>query len=343
MAYYDGGRLLDQKDLNGNIPEIFICTSNRNAGKTTYFASKLVKQYKKKGVKFMLVFRYKYELDGAAEKFFKDIQPLFFPDDQMSSKIRNKGVFAELLFNDKPCGAAVSLNTAEQIKKISHLFNDIDVMFFDEFMPESNIYLPDEVGKLMSIHTSVARGHGKQVRYVPVWMCGNPYTILNPYYTALGITGRLRKDTKFLRGDGWVMEQGFNESAAEAQKGSAFMRAFSGEKYAAYAAEGVYLADNESFIEKPEGVGKYLATIRYENGEYALRQFPELGIIYCDDHADRSFPLRIAVTTEDHAINYVMLHMNDIFISNMRFYFEHGAFRFKDLRCKNAVIQMLSY
>lgn len=343
MAFYDGGRLLDQKDLNGQTPEIFITTSNRNAGKTTYFASRLVRNFKRKGVKFGLIYRYKYEIDNAAEKFFKDIQPLFFSEDNMTTKVREQKTYAELYFNDQPCGAALPLNKAEQIKKISHFFNDIDVLFFDEFMPESNVYLPNEVDKLMSIHTSVARGHGKQVRYVPVMMCGNPYTILNPYYTALGITGRLRKDTKFLRGDGWVLEQGFNESAAEAQKESAFMRAFSSQKYAAYAAEGVYLADNEAFIEKPDGASRYLATIRCENQDFAIRQFSDLGLIYCDDKADKSFPLRISVTTEDHDINYVMLHMNDIFISNMRFYFEHGAFRFKDLRCKNAVISLLSY
>ncbi len=35
--YYDGKKLLSIKDLNGEKPEIFICTSNRSAGKTTYF------------------------------------------------------------------------------------------------------------------------------------------------------------------------------------------------------------------------------------------------------------------------------------------------------------------
>ena len=39
--YYDGTKLLSLKDLDGNTPEIFMVTSNRTAGKTTYF-SKLV-------------------------------------------------------------------------------------------------------------------------------------------------------------------------------------------------------------------------------------------------------------------------------------------------------------
>ena len=36
--YYDGTKLLSMTDLNGKKPEIFICTSNRTAGKTTYFS-----------------------------------------------------------------------------------------------------------------------------------------------------------------------------------------------------------------------------------------------------------------------------------------------------------------
>ena len=37
MAYYDGAKLLSMKDINGQQPEIYICTTNRTGGKTTYF------------------------------------------------------------------------------------------------------------------------------------------------------------------------------------------------------------------------------------------------------------------------------------------------------------------
>ena len=36
--YYDGTKLLSMLDLNGNKPEIYMCTTNRTGGKTTYFA-----------------------------------------------------------------------------------------------------------------------------------------------------------------------------------------------------------------------------------------------------------------------------------------------------------------
>ena len=49
--FYDGTKLLSQKDVNGNIPEIFMCTSNRSAGKTTYFNRLVVNRFKNKGEK----------------------------------------------------------------------------------------------------------------------------------------------------------------------------------------------------------------------------------------------------------------------------------------------------
>ena len=51
--YYDGTKLLSMRDLNGDIPEIYICTSNRTAGKTTYFNRKVHNGWNKYGKKYM--------------------------------------------------------------------------------------------------------------------------------------------------------------------------------------------------------------------------------------------------------------------------------------------------
>lgn len=341
--YYDGTKLLSLKDINGKKPEIYACTTNRTGGKTTFYSRLCVRRFQETGSKFMLVYRFNYELDDCADKFFKDINGLFFKGDVMESERRASGIFHELFLNDKSCGYAVSLNSADQIKKYSHLFSDVDRMMFDEFQSETNHYCTDEIKKLLSIHTSVARGQGEQVRYVPMYMLGNAVSIINPYYVELGISERLRDDTKFLKGDGYVLEQGYIASASEAQKQSGFNRAFAKNSYVAYASENVYLNDNTAFIEKPNGVGRYLATIRYKNTDYGIREFADDGFIYCDNKADSTFRTKITVTTEDHQVNYVMLKRNDMFLSNLRWYFERGCFRFKDLRCKEAVLKALSY
>lgn len=341
--YYDGTKLLSMLDLHGDKPEIYLCTSNRSAGKTTFFNRLCVNKYLKAGEKFGLIYRFDYELEDTVDKFFKEIQRLFFPDHEMTFKRRSKGKYYELFLDEKSCGYSLALNNADYYKKNSHLFADIVRMVFDEFQSETNHYCPDEVKKLLSIHTSVARGNGEQVRYVPVYMISNPITILNPYYVALKISSRLREETKFLKGTGFVLEQGYNKSASEAQKSSGFNRAFEDNEYVAYASEAVYLNDNKAFIDKPVGKCRYLATLKYNKNEYGIREFTEEGYIYCDNHADRTFPLRITTTTEDHNVNYVMLKRNDFFLSNMRYLFERGCFRFKDMLCKEAVLSALQY
>ena len=343
MSYYDGTKLLSMRDINGEIPEIFISTTNRTGGKTTYFNRLATNRWLNKKQKFAALYRFNYELDECADKFFKDIKPLFFSNHNMSFKKRAKGVFAEMFLDGVSCGYALTINSADQIKKCSHLLSDVDAIYFDEFQSESGQYCDNEVQKFISIHTSLARGHGEQVKYLPVYMIGNPVTMLNPYYVELGICNRLTREARFIRGDGWVMEQGYVESASLAQKESGFNRAFKGNKYVAYSSENVYLNDNLTFIEKPEGMSRYMATLRYEGCEYGILEYSENGVIYCSDKADTTFPLKITVTTDDHQKNYVMLKRNDFFLGQLRYFFEHGCFRFKNLKCKEAVLQALSY
>lgn len=341
--YYDGTKLLSMKDINGNTPEIYLCTTNRTGGKTTYFGRLLVNKFLKGQGKFCLVYRYNYELEDCADKFFKDIGKLFFTGHDMQSKKKAKGVYHELFLDDVGCGYAISLNSADTLKKYSHMFSDVQRMFFDEFQSETNHYCSDEIRKLLSVHTSIARGQGKQIRYVPLYMCANPVSLINPYYIEMGISDRLKTDTRFLKGDGFVLEQGYNESASTAQTESGFNRAFIKNQYVAYSAQSVYLNDNQAFIDKPTGRSLYIATLKYMGTEYGVREFADSGLVYCDDKPDVTFPTRISVTTADHEVNFVMLKRNMGLIDLLRFYFDHGCFRFKNLKCKEVVLKALSY
>lgn len=343
MSFYDGTKLLSLYDINGLKPEIYISESNRSAGKTTYVNKMVVNRYIKKQNKFGILYRYNYELDGVADKFFKDVKKLFFKNMDMESKRQANGIYHEMYLDGESCGYAISLNSSDQIKKYSHLLSDTTSLIFDEFQSETNHYCNDEVTKFISIHTSIARGNGEHVRYLPVYMIGNPVSLINPYYTTLGISARLKNDTKFLRGDGWVLESGFNETASQAQKQSAFNKAFKDNKYVAYSTQSIYLNDSKAFIEKPVGAGKYLATLKAGQKTYGIREYADQGIIYIDDKADNTYKLRITISTEDHDVNYVMLKKNDLFLGTLRYFFEHGCLRFKDLKCKEIAMKAISY
>ena len=341
--FYNGNKLLNMLDLNKQKPEIYICTSNRSAGKTTFFAKYLVERFLKYKEKFCLLYRFNYELSDVAEKFYKDIHNLFFPYMDMSAKCRAKGTYYELFLEDEPCGYAVALNNADLLKKYSHLFSDVSHMFFDEFQSETNHYASNEINKFISIHTSFARGNGQMARYLPVYLCSNTVSLINPYYSELGIADRLRADTKFLRGDGFVLENSFNTSASSAQVNSAFNRAFAKHQYLAYSTQNVYLNDNIAFIEQPNGKNQYICTLRFCGKDYSISEFPDLGIIYCGNRPDSSCKIKLAVTTDDHRVNYVLIRQNAMLLDRLRFYFERGCFRFKNLQCKEAILHALTY
>ena len=349
--YYDGTKLLSMKDSDGNKPEIFMCTTNRTGGKTTYFSRLCVNGFLKKKEKFCLLYRFNYELDDVEEKFFKDIKSLFFSNYYMTSENLCKGKIKKLYLGTDPndpqymeeCGYAICLNDADAIKKYSHFFSDVKRIFFDEFQSETNKYCTDEVKKFLSIHTSIARGQGEQRRYVPVYMVANQVTIINPYYVKMGIAKRLNSETKFLKGRGFVLEQGFIESASKAQQESGVFKAFSDDEYVKFSSENVYLNDNYAFVDTPKGRGKYYCTIKYNGKEYGIIQYPNEGIIYCSNKADSTFPIKLSITTDDHDVNYVLLKNYQVVFMQMRYYFERGCFRFKDLMCKEALLTAISY
>ena len=84
-------------------------------------------------------------------------------------------------------------------------------------------------------------------------------------------------------------------------------------------------------------------TIKYLNKQYSIYYYETMGIIYVTYKYDASFPTKLSLTTDDHSINYIMLAKNALIINNFRMLFHKGCFRFKNLECKQMVIQMLSY
>lgn len=341
--YYDGTKLLSLRDIDGNKPEIYMVTTNRTGGKTTYFGRLMVNRFLKRKEKFALLYRYAYEVDDASEKFFKDIGSLFFPEYTMTSKIIGNGFARYLYLNDELCGYAIALNTADQIKKHSHLFSDVDSILFDEFQSETNDYCPREISKFQSIHMSIARGQNKQVRYVPVYMLSNAVTLLNPYYIEFDIASRIQSNTKFMRGHGWVLEQGYVESADRAQQQSAFVRAFNNSEYTAYSTQGVYLNDDYTFIDRPTGRFRYLATVHYEGKDFSVKEYQDSGIVYIDTSVDSQYPVRVSATTADHKINQVILRNNAPLIIRLKYYFDSGCIRFRNLECKKCLFALITY
>lgn len=342
MRYYDATKLLSQTDINGKKPWLFMSTSNRGPGKTTWFCRYLVKRFKKYGEKFILIYRFSYEVSDVPDKFFKDIHVLFYPDDEMTQKMRAKGKYAELFLNDVSCGYAVALNDADALKKHSHVFSDVERGFMDEFQSETGHYCQGEVKRFLSLVMTISRGRGKQMRYVPFYMVSNFITLLNPYYINLGIADKLSLKTNFFKGDGFVLEQSFYQEVADLQTENGILRAFSDNIYAKATREKIYLNDDETFIQEPEGMSRYIATLIFEGQKYSVREYKDKGILYCGATYDETFPKVLAITTDDMDINIVSIKQHSFLVSMFKTYFQYGSFRFQNQACKSAIFKLLS-
>ena len=341
--FYDGTKLLSMLDIHGNKPEIFMTTTNRSAGKTTYFGRLAVRRFLRNKSKFILLYRFNYELTDCASKFFKDLQYLFFSNYEMTEKRRANGIFVELFLNEESCGYAIALNYADQLKKFSHLLSDADMIIFDEFQSETGHYCPNEITKFISIHTSIARGGGKQVRYLPVYMISNAVTLINPYYLSMGICDRLQKNTKYLKGDGFVLEQGFYQEVADLQQASAFNRAFKDEKYIAYASQNVYLNDSECLIDRMVGRNTYIVTIKFNGKLFSIKYYYDDGLYYVDSSADETFRDKIVINAHEQDSGFKFTGSGSVYINLLRKVFECGNIRFKNQQCKNLLFTMLKY
>lgn len=340
--YYDGTKLLSLKDQNRKTPEVYICTTNRNGGKTTFFNRWRINAWKKRKEKTIWYFRYQTELENAAESIFKSQKELFFPGLSYTQQLRLKGKYADLFLNGCHMGYAIALNSADGIKKYSSLFYDANWIIFDEFQPETNQYCPNEITKFLSLHTSLARGGGLQVRYLPIVMISNAVTLLNPYYTAMGISSRLRSKDHFVRGNGYVMEQGYISTASARARESAFNQAFAGHSYLDYAAQNTYLLDNQDMIKDYTGPKSYLATV-YDEIALSVQFIQSHSTVYFCKQVDYDFPLAISTRPEYMKDGVIHKKSNPVLIKTLRQYFDLGRCRFDSLESKQACFNLLSF
>lgn len=340
MAFYSEKPLLNKKDINGLRPEVLLSTGNRSTGKTTAWTRRFIEEFLDHKAKTAYLYRYAGELKQISSKIFSEVVSLFFKglDYADAPLVDNAGV--EIFLDGQPAGYAIAINAAEKIKKNSHLMNDVEAIYFDEFISESMQYVPGEFEKFASIHTSLARGEGKHVRFLPTIMCGNVSSVINPYFVELDIATKIGPHTRWYQGDGFVLEQNHNKAAAKALQQSAFGRAFKNSEYMRHASKNFYLNDKSNFISVPKRNGQYILTLKHQGKYYAVRNLEREGLWYISGGADRGFPIRLAVLYEDCDPQFTMANYatyKQIFYQR----FAEGTIRFSDILAQNAAYDMI--
>lgn len=341
LKYYDNSALLSQKDETGGKPGIFISVTNRIGGKTYCYSRMLLRRYLKTGKTQGLEIRWDKSLRTRAYSFASDVME---KDRVLRSHILKPKPMDKIAYNifmddhtDRPAVVVLPINSSEAIRDNSSKFQEINSLFFDEFEPETEKYVPDEIKKFQSIHKSIARGGSSYVRYVPQFMAANAVSKINPYFILFGIHKKLiSKDTRFVRGDGWVLEQCVIEGAAEEQEKDPFNRACKSSNYQKFSARNEYLLDDTPFIKSMPITGRQVAIIDTLNQKYGL--WTQNGIFYISHKHDPSSKIHIAATSE--AQNPLNVSANMYFARQLRQAYDSSILYFADPDCYAAFMSI---
>ena len=346
-SFYHADALLNKRDLDGEVPEIFCVCGNRSGGKTTDFSRKIIDRWLSKEYREVVILkRFVNEIPGTKDAFFnKELLEHFYTEEFINSlNIKEvntaNGAFKEIKIGYRTFGYVVALNSADKVKKYSNLFSKVDCIFFDEFMPETGMYCQEEIAKFKSIHVSIARSYGSQSRYVPIFMASNLVSLLNPYFIAWKVSSRISTSTRFLRGHGIVIEQNFNKAAAKAQSESKFLRAFEEDDY--YTKQGVYLMDNLNLVGKIKSKKEYFFTMVYNKKNYGVYQTDEQ-LVYISSVADSTCRVKIASVPADVCEGvFYKTSFRDLY-STVLTAFNMGLMRFENQEAKDAAFAFLAY
>lgn len=346
--YYTLDEIFEKKDINGEKPSTYIITTNRSAGKTTavldYCLTNWYNTYdeeKKYGEEFVLIYRTVAECKDSGLEF----SDILFRNPKYGSKITHKqiadGIITQVFLDDKRLCYAVSLKKADNIKKYSHIFMHVRRAIFDEYQLESGEYLKDETTKLSSVLMSVSRGGGEQSRKIELFLLGNPVSNLNPYYLKYGINRRLRPETRFLRGDGWVGEFGFNESAATAIESNTIYNVIGGQYLKSTTKKGEYMIPGVAFVEKPKGNSRYCFTILHD-GEYVGIRIFQNGYVWCTSKIEKTCKDIFSLNVNEYDENISLLNSRSYEYIFLKKAFETGVLRFDCFDTKNIIYDILA-
>lgn len=328
MDFYDNSKVLSF-DKN-----IMIVLGNRSAGKSFCWKEWAVKRFLNGKGQFIYMRRYDNELDKVST-FFDDIA-FKFPDIEFKVKGRT------FYINDELAGYAVPLSMSYKLKSVS--FVDITFIMFDEFLPENGRYLRDEFAKLQGFYQTVARGGGKAIRNdVYMSLIANHVSYINPYFQAMNV--RIRGDEKYIRLNKFdtVIEIFSNEGIANEIKESKVGGFLTLGRYGDYAQEGLFLLDDNKFIEPLPKNSTYKLTIKYDGVEY--------GVYLRDDRSlhigrpDENFKIKFVFSNKDMSLNYRLISSwrTSTTMILMRECYEDGMLFFTSQSAKAMFLDIMKY
>lgn len=306
------------------------CVGERGTGKTYQFKDWCINDFLKNKSQFVYVRRYKTEFKDIGN-FFDDILTKY-PDHEF--KI-DKGKF---LIDGEVAGFYIALSTA--ITKKSVAYPNVNKIGFDEFILEKSSihYLPNEVNAFLGLYETIARDRNN----VRVLFMANSVTLINPYFLFFDLqVNRNKRFWTFKNGD-MVVELTDLEEFRQHKKQTRFAKIIDGTEFSKYAIDGEFIADNHEFIEPKSPNSYYCFTLVYKNENIGVWCDGKLGLMYITSKVDQNYPLKYAITTNDHKPNMIVLSnkYSRNKVNTLSKMYEYGCLRYESLKLKSMMFDI---
>lgn len=302
----------------------------RGTGKTYQFKDWSISDFIKNKNQFVYVRRYKTE--------FKDIGNFFddmikkYPDHKFSV---GHGKF---YIDNKVAGFYIALSTA--ITKKSVAYPNVNKIGFDEFILEKSTlhYLPNEVNAFLGLYETIARDRNN----VRCLFMANSVTLINPYFLFFDI--QISKTKRFwsFKNNDLIVELTDLVEFKEHKKETRFAKLVDGTDFSKFAIDGDFVGDNYEFIENKSNNSYYCFTLVYKGDNIGIWCDGKLGLMYASNKVDLNYPLKYAITTNDHKPNMIVLSnkYSREKIKILTKMYEYGCLRYESLKIKSEMFDI---
>lgn len=331
--YYNFDKLFSYNFL------IAFVIGERGVGKSFNAKVAVMKKFLKTGEQFIYIRRYKTELDTSLTTFWQDLQMNGYFEDYALSVKKSK-MLTEFKCNDKVCGYAVPLSTANILK--STAFPNVSTIIFDEFLLDNSgtyRYLKSEVTILLDIIETVGR-----LRDIKTILLGNALNVhASPYFAYWNL--ELPQDGSEFRTfkDGAIVVNYIRNLAyREAKKKSRFGKLIDGTAYGRYAIDNEIFRENNSFIGKRPSNSNFLGMIVINGVNLGIWNGRD-GYYYLSEKYDPNTIQKFVFDYNDHTEQTIFTSVREnMFMHICLRAYKQGWLRFESQKVKSIATNILN-
>lgn len=262
----------------------------RGGGKTLNTIEEAIEKFLKDGSQFIYLRRRQVDLDDACigkegeGDLFADIRELIYKGTFPKLEGKELTVSADksggynFYCDGKLMGFGKALSTARR----STSKPKVTRIIFDEFLiddspgsRDSYLNKGDEMFKFLNFYETIARG-----RDIPVIFIGNAFSMVNPYFTFLGIRIQDPVDNKIYKGKTWTVQFVRNEEFIESREQTQFFQSTKGTKFNDHAFGNTFYLDRTDFIKKRSKTSEHQFSLAYLGQKWGVWVDWDAGIYY---------------------------------------------------------------